>query len=272
MGTGSSRITARGLTKHYGSTRAVESLDFDVRPGRITGFLGPNGSGKSTTLRLLLGLQAPTAGWATIAGKQYKDLKRPLKVVGAALEGDAFARYRTGRDHLRCWAPLAGVPRERVDQLLALVGLENAATARVGTYSLGMKQRLALATALLGDPEILVLDEPANGLDPEGILWLRSLLRDFAQEGRTVLVSSHQLGEMQRMVDDVLLIREGHLLYGGALTDLLTSENRHADQLAVPWGAEVSETVVSKDLEAAYFDLTRVASNQPLVGATSRRA
>ncbi|MCM3661631.1 ATP-binding cassette domain-containing protein [Georgenia satyanarayanai] len=236
-------IMARKLGRAFGDVRAVDGIDIDVHRGRIVGFLGPNGSGKSTTLRMMLGLLEPTTGGVTIHGVPYARLESPLTTVGASLDGQAFAPSRTGRQHLRCWAGLAGASRERVDELLDLVGLSRAAERRVGTYSLGMKQRLSLATALLGDPQILVLDEPSNGLDPEGILWLRRTLRELAREGRTVVVASHLLSEAQRMVDDVLLIRDGVVLYQGALAELLAS---------VP-APERGES----DLEHAYLHLTR---------------
>lgn len=214
-------IQARGLAKRYGSHEAVADISLDFRPGRLVGILGPNGSGKSTTLRMLLGLTEPTSGGSSIQGRPYRELKEPLKTVGAALDGQAFLGGRSGRQHLRCWAPLAGASDCRVEELLDLVGLKKAARRSVKGYSLGMKQRLALATALLGDPEILILDEPANGLDPEGILWLRQTLRGFVDEGRTVILASHMLAEAQLMVDDVVMIREGGLLYQGTLDELL---------------------------------------------------
>ncbi|WP_251840689.1 ABC transporter ATP-binding protein [Oceanitalea stevensii] len=236
-------IMARKLSRDFGDVRAVDGIDVDVHRGRIVGVLGPNGSGKSTTLRMLLGLLEPSSGGVTIHGVPYAELESPLTTVGASLDGQAFAASRTGRQHLRCWAGLAGASPERVEELLELVGLSGAAGRRVGTYSLGMKQRLSLATALLGDPQILVLDEPSNGLDPEGILWLRRTLRDLAREGRTVVVASHLLSEAQRMVDDVLLIRDGVVLYQGGLAELL-------DSVPAPEGGE-------RDLEHAYLALTR---------------
>lgn len=237
-------IMARKLGRRFGDVQAVDGIDMDIHPGRVVGFLGPNGSGKSTTLRMMLGLLEPTSGGVTVHGVPYAQLRAPLSTVGAALDGQAFAPSRTGRQHLRCWARLAGASSRRVDDLLELVGLTAAAGRRVGTYSLGMKQRLSLATALLGDPEILVLDEPSNGLDPEGILWLRSTLRRLADEGRTVVVASHLLTEAQRMVDDVLLIRDGAMLYQGSLAELLASVPPPADGTA-------------PDLEHAYLVLTR---------------
>lgn len=209
------------LTKTFGPVRAVDDLSFTVAPGRVTGFLGPNGAGKTTTLRMLLGLVAPTTGTATIGGRRYTDLDRPLRTVGAALEASDFHPGRTARDHLRVSAPKAGASDTRVDELLALVGLADAATRRVGGFSLGMRQRLGLAATLLGDPPVLLLDEPANGLDPEGIRWLRDLLRSLAAEGRTVLVSSHVLSEVQQTVDDIVVIARGRLVHASTLPELV---------------------------------------------------
>ncbi|MGA5423967.1 ABC transporter ATP-binding protein [Streptomyces lavendulocolor] len=219
-------ISVRGLTKEFRGTRAVDGVCFDVARGRITGFLGPNGAGKTTTLRMLLGLIRPTAGTATLWGSPYRDLRAPARRVGVGLDGGAFVGGRTGRDHLRCYAPAVGCGPERMARLLSDVGLEAAADRPVAGYSTGMKQRLSLAAALLGDPELLILDEPANGLDPEGMLWLRQFLRAFAASGRTVLLSSHLLGEMEQTIDDVLLMRQGRLLFGGPLSGLLEPDER----------------------------------------------
>jgi ABC-2 type transport system ATP-binding protein len=208
------------LTKHFGTVHAVEDLSFAVAPGRVTGFLGPNGAGKTTTLRILLGLVAPTSGSATIGGHRYVDLPDPLRTVGASLEATGFHAGRSALDHLRVLATAAGLPPARADEVLGLVGLADAATRRVGGFSLGMRQRLALAAALLGDPPVLLLDEPANGLDPEGIAWLRGFLRFLAAEGRTILVSSHVLSEVQQTVDDVVIIARGRLIRQAGLADL----------------------------------------------------
>ncbi|MQW76031.1 ATP-binding cassette domain-containing protein [Nocardioides sp. dk4132] len=212
-------LTFEGLSKSFGQVRAVDDLSFTVRPGAVTGFLGPNGSGKTTTLRMLLGLTTPSAGRALVDGTPYVALPRPARVVGASLEA-GFHPARTGLGHLEVFAPQVGVSRQRCRDLLDLVGLTAAAQRRVGGYSMGMRQRLALATTLLGDPPAIVLDEPANGLDPEGIVWLRGLLRTFAAEGRTVLVSSHVLGEVQHTVDDVVIIAGGRLVHASSLADL----------------------------------------------------
>jgi ABC-2 type transport system ATP-binding protein len=219
-------LEIRSLTKRFGSTVAVDDLSFDVTPGRVTGFLGPNGAGKTTTLRVLLGLVAPTAGTALIDGSRYRELPSPARKVGAVLEGADFHIGRSARNHLRVVAIEGGLDLRRVDQLLALVGLTDFATKRVAGYSMGMRQRLGIATALLGDPEVLVLDEPANGLDPEGIRWLRGFLRALASEGRTVLVSSHVLSEMAQTVDDVVVIGKGRLIAHSPIADLMGRSGR----------------------------------------------
>jgi ABC-2 type transport system ATP-binding protein len=200
------------LTKSYGEHRAVDGLSFSAPAGQVTGFVGPNGAGKTTTFRCLLGLAEPTAGAALIDGRRYRDLPRPRRQVGAVLESTGFHPSRTGRDHLRVLARAAGVDRARVDGLLDLVGLRAAAGRRVGGYSLGMRQRLGLAAALLGDPPTIVLDEPVNGLDPAGVAWVRHLLRAWADEGRTVVVSSHLLTELAQVADRVVVIRDGRLV------------------------------------------------------------
>ena len=213
-------IQAHGLTKKFGSVRAVDDLSFSVERGSVTGFLGPNGAGKTTTLRMLLGLVAPDAGTATINGRAYADLPEPLHQVGAVLEASSFHPGRTARNHLRIQALAAAADPARIDEVLDLVELGRAAGQRIGGFSLGMRQRLGLATALLADPEILILDEPANGLDPEGVRWLRGLLRGFAAEGGTVLVSSHMLAETAQTVDSVVIIDHGRLVRQAPLASL----------------------------------------------------
>jgi ABC-2 type transport system ATP-binding protein len=213
-------VTVRSLTKRFGDLLAVDDLTFALQPGTVTGFLGPNGAGKTTTLRLLLGLAEPTAGEALVFGRRYGDLDEAARRVGAVLESSDFHPGRSGRDHLRALALAAEIPSTRVADVLALVELEGAAERRVKTYSLGMRQRLGLAAALLGDPELLVLDEPANGLDPAGVHWLRGFLRRFAEQGRTVLVSSHLLAEAAQTVDHVVIIDHGRLLASGRLDEL----------------------------------------------------
>ncbi|MFF7353607.1 ABC transporter ATP-binding protein [Streptomyces filipinensis] len=205
-------IDVRDLGKEYGGRRAVDQLTFSVRPGRVTGFLGPNGAGKSTTMRLVLGLDRPTSGTATIGGHPYAALREPLRRVGALLDARAAHGSRTARDHLRALAASNRIPDRRVDTVLEETGLAQVARRRVRTYSLGMRQRLGIAAALLGDPEVVLLDEPANGLDPEGIVWIRTLLRRLAREGRTVLVSSHLMGETAAFADHLVILGRGRLL------------------------------------------------------------
>jgi ABC-2 type transport system ATP-binding protein len=212
-------IEVVSLSKRFGKTQAVSDLSFRVEPGTITGFLGPNGAGKSTTLRAILGLVHPDAGRATVLGLPYRQLDRPLHRVGAVLEASEVHPGRSGRNHLRVQAAAAGLPRSRVEEVLSLVELSAAAKRRVKGYSLGMRQRLGLATALLGDPEVLVLDEPANGLDPAGIRWLRDFLRSLAAEGRTILVSSHVLSEVSQTADSVVIIHRGTLVQQGSIAE-----------------------------------------------------
>jgi ABC-2 type transport system ATP-binding protein len=211
------RIVVSGLTKTFGAITAVADLRFTVEPGTVTGFLGPNGAGKTTTLRMVLGLVAPDRGDSTISGRRFADLVAPSSEVGAVLDSAGFHPQRSGRDHLRVYSAVSGYPRHRAGEVLQLVGLYHAGHRPVRAYSLGMRQRLALATALLGDPRVLVLDEPGNGLDPEGIAWMRKLLRQLADEGRTVLVSSHLLAEVQQLVDHVVIINHGRLVHQGPL-------------------------------------------------------
>jgi ABC-2 type transport system ATP-binding protein len=216
-------IDVCGLTKTYGDQRAVDELSFTAPAGRVTGFLGPNGAGKTTTFRCLLGLAEPTSGVALIDGRPYRDLASPRRRVGAVLESSGFHPARTGRNHLRVIARAAGLDITRIDPLLDVVGLNAAADRRVGGYSLGMRQRLSLATAMLGDPEVVVLDEPANGLDPEGVSWVRRILRIWADEGRTMLVASHVLAEIGQVVDRVVIIRAGKLVAETDIADLTAS-------------------------------------------------
>ena len=213
-------IEVHGLCKRYGATVAVDRLSFDVRPGVVTGFLGPNGSGKSTTMRLVLGLDRPDAGQARIGGRRYRELRWPLREVGALLEARAFHPGRSARAHLRALAASNGIPRSRVEEVLGFVGLADAGARRAGKFSLGMAQRLGIAAALLGDPRVLLLDEPVNGLDPEGIRWIRDLLRSLAAEGRTVLVSSHLIGELALTADQVVVIGQGRLLADASTAEL----------------------------------------------------
>ena len=213
-------VEVAGLTKRYGGTLAVDNLTFSLSRGTVTGFLGPNGAGKTTTLRLLLGLAEPTSGTASVFGLPYPAIERPCRLVGAVLESGDFHPGRSGRDHLRVLAVASAIESGRVDEVLDLVGLSDAATQAVRTYSLGMRQRLGLAGALLGEPELLVLDEPANGLDPAGVRWLRTVLQSFAESGGTVLVSSHVLAEVAQTVDRVVIIDHGRLVTDAPLEEI----------------------------------------------------
>ncbi|WP_307866493.1 ATP-binding cassette domain-containing protein [Leucobacter chromiisoli] len=219
------RIEVAGLSKSFGTVQAVQDLGFVAEPGRVTGFLGPNGSGKTTTLSMLLGLVRPDSGTATIGGVPYADLERPAITVGSSLSAN-FHPAHTGRAHLDIMRRGIGVSKQRVDEVLELVGIADAADRKTGGYSLGMRQRLALAAALLGEPQVILLDEPINGLDPEGIRWIRMFLRHLASEGRTVLLSSHLLSEVQQTVDDVIVIRQGRLAFAGTLEGLRGGEER----------------------------------------------
>jgi ABC-2 type transport system ATP-binding protein len=241
-----------GLTKHFGPTVAVDRLTATVRPGAVTGFLGPNGSGKTTTMRILLGLVRPTAGTATFDGRRYDQLHAPAREVGTLLEATGFHPGRTARDHLRVLATAAELPRTRPDEVLSLVGLDDAAGRKVGGFSLGMRQRLGLAAALLGDPPVLVLDEPANGLDPEGIRWLRGFLRGLAAEGRTLLVSSHVLPEVEQTADDVLVIAAGRLVRSGSLTELRT-EGGGGTQVRSPDAARLAHLLDAAGLRGRFL-------------------
>lgn len=227
-------IEVSGLTKDYGKVRAVDDLNFAVTPGVVTGFLGPNGAGKSTTMRMILGLDAPTAGTATIAGRRYRDISRPLTKVGALLDAKAVHPNRSAAAHLRWIAQSNGLPLSRVDEVLGLVGLSDVAGKKAGGFSLGMGQRLGLAAALLGDPEVLVLDEPVNGLDPEGIRWVRGLLRSLAGEGRTVLVSSHMLAEMALTADHLIVIGRGRLVSESSMREFIRRHSETAVVLRTP--------------------------------------
>jgi ABC-2 type transport system ATP-binding protein len=218
-------IEIRGLVKRFGPVTAVDGLSFDVMPGQVTGFLGPNGAGKTTTLRMLTGLVTPDAGTATIGGHRYAALASPGRQAGVVLEAAGFHPARAGRDHLRVYCTACGYPLRRADEVLEICGLAAAGRRKVRGYSLGMRQRLALATALLGDPAALILDEPANGLDPAGIAWLRGLLRDYARCGRTVLYSSHVLPEVEQLADEVVIMHRGRLVRHGPLTELTSGQS-----------------------------------------------
>ena len=235
-------IETERLTKRLGGRTVVSDVGFRCEPGTITGFLGPNGAGKTTTLRMLLNLVSPTAGTATFGGRRYADLEQPLRHVGAVLEASSAHKGRTGRNHLRVICAAAGLPARRADEVMELVGLTPAAKRKFKGYSLGMRQRLGIAAAMLGDPRVLILDEPANGLDPEGIRWMRDLLKALAAEGRTVLVSSHLLSEMQQLADDVVIIAAGKLIRQGPVGEVLGSMANGLAQVRVrtPQPAELT--------------------------------
>ncbi|MCQ8835670.1 ABC transporter ATP-binding protein [Streptomyces malaysiensis] len=258
-------IEVRGLTKRYGEVLAVDDLTFAVRPGEVTGFLGPNGAGKSTTLRMILGLDAASSGTATVGGKPYPAQPAPLKAVGALLDPGAVLPGRTAYHHLLALAAGNGIPRNRVDEALAEVGLEKVARRRAGTYSLGMRQRLGIAAALLGEPPVLVFDEPLNGLDPEGIVWIRSLMRKMAADGRTVLMSSHLMSEMELTADHLIVIGRGKLIADTTMKDFIEAHSEREVLVRTPQAetlrpllpggagvrAEDNHTLVVTGLEAA---------------------
>ncbi len=242
-------IEARGLVKHYGSTIAVDHLSFDVRPGTVTGFLGPNGAGKSTTMRMVLGLDRPDDGVARINGQSYHELRWPMREVGALLEAKAFHPGRSARDHLTALAASNAIPRRRVNDVLEITGLEKAADRRAGKFSLGMAQRLGIAAALLGDPGVLLLDEPVNGLDPEGIRWIRTLLKNLAAHGRTVLISSHLISEVAQTADHLIVIGRGRLLAQTTVAEL---------------------SARSASLEEAFFELTAGSTEYSAIDAIDK--
>ena len=254
-------IEVEHLTKRFRSATAVDDLSFSVPRGRITGFLGPNGAGKTTTLRVLLGLALPTSGRASVAGKRYRELEAPLETVGAVLEASNYHPARTGRNHLRVLAAAAGIANARVDRALAEVELSEAARRRVGCYSLGMRQRLSVAAALLGEPELLVLDEPANGLDPEGIRWLRNFLRSFADGGGTVFVSSHVLAEVSQLADEVVIIHRGKLVAHQPVVELI-AQAAGATRVRSPRAAALLERLRAAGIDAE-ADGERLAVHAP---------
>jgi ABC-2 type transport system ATP-binding protein len=233
-------IEGRHLVKRYGSTTAVNDLSFSIRPGLVTGFLGPNGAGKTTTMRLILGLDAPAQGSVTVAGRSYRDLPAPMREVGALLDAKALHGGRRAFDHLLCLARSNGIPRSRVNEVLRLVGLEDVARRRAKGFSLGMGQRLGIASALLGDPAVLIFDEPINGLDPDGIHWVRTLLRGLAAEGRTVLVSSHLMSEMALTADHLLVIGKGRLIADTSMDELVRSSSQQSVHVRSPQAAELA--------------------------------
>jgi ABC-2 type transport system ATP-binding protein len=265
-------IEAAGLTKHYGNTAAVDNLSFTVPPGQVTGFLGPNGAGKSTTMRLILGLDAPSSGSVTVGGRPYASCRRPLTMAGAMLEAGAFHGGRSARNHLLCLADSNGISPARVDEVLGLVGLRSAARKRAGGFSLGMGQRLGIAAALLGDPPVLLLDEPVNGLDPEGVAWIRTLLKSLAAEGRTVLLSSHLMSEMALTADRLVIIGRGRLIAQAPMGEFLAggagvvrARSPQAAQLAAALRA-AGATVAGQDGDT----LTVTGTTSETVGELAR--
>jgi ABC-2 type transport system ATP-binding protein len=266
-------IEARGLTKRYGSTLAVDGLTFDVLPRRVTGFLGPNGAGKSTTMRLILGLDAPTAGAVTVHGVRYMTLRRPLFEVGATLESRSVHPGRSARNHLLALAQSNGIPRRRVNEVLDLVGLDTVANKLTGTFSLGMSQRLGVATALLGDPDILLLDEPVNGLDPEGVIWIRNLLRDLAGQGRTVFVSSHLMSEMALTADHLIVIGRGRLIADMGIDDFVARSSRRRVRVRSPKQDDLAHLLTAEGAttacDTAVWPTSIIRNGPPLDGSSS---
>jgi ABC-2 type transport system ATP-binding protein len=260
-------IEARNLTKSYGEKRAVDDLTFTVKPGIVTGFLGPNGSGKSTTMRLILGLDAPNKGDVTVNGKHYRDHKAPLHEVGALLEARSVHTGRSAANHLLALAQTHGIGKKRVDELIDLVGLHDVAKKRAGKFSLGMGQRLGIATALLGDPATVMLDEPVNGLDPEGIQWIRNLLKQLASEGRTVFVSSHLMSEMALTADHLIVIGRGRLIADTDVGAFIQGASKNAVRVRSPQAEQLRELVagadvVVNDVEANVLEVTGVTAEQ----------
>jgi len=247
-------IEAKGLTKHYGPKRAVEQLSFTVRPGYVTGFLGPNGSGKSTTMRMIMGLDAPTAGDVTVKGRHFQESRWPLREVGALLEAKAIHPGRSARNHLKMLAETNHISLARVDELLDVVGLTSVAGKRAGKYSLGMGQRLGIAAALLGDPEVLLFDEPVNGLDPDGIRWVRNLLKGLAREGRTVFVSSHLMSEMSLTADEVVIIGKGKLISQISIEELLSQSTENFVRVRSPEAAKLKVALEQEGAVVALED------------------
>ena len=247
-------IEIRGLTKQYGDVRAVDDLTFDVAPGKVTGFLGPNGAGKSTTMRMLLGLDRPSSGEALIDGRRFADLPEPLREIGALLDASALHPGRTGRGHLRVAARSNAIAAERVDKVIEQVGLGEAAERRVKGYSLGMRQRLGIAAALLGDPAVLLFDEPVNGLDLDGVRWIRRLVRGLADEGRTVLVSSHLMSEMQQTADHLVIIGQGHLIADASIDTVLQGKGAQQVRVRTPRSVELQAALERRDVTVHRVD------------------
>jgi ABC-2 type transport system ATP-binding protein len=269
-------IEACSLTKDYGDKRAVDELSFTVRPGIVTGFLGPNGSGKSTTMRLILGLDAPTAGDVTVEGKHYRDHPAPLHEVGALLEARSIHGGRSAYDHLLALAQTHGIPRRRVDELIDLVGLHEVAKKRAGKFSLGMGQRLGIAAALLGDPSVVMLDEPVNGLDPEGIHWMRNLLKGLAAEGRTVFVSSHLMSEMALTADHLIVIGRGRKIADTSTQEFVSRASGNIVRVRTPQAAELESQLAGPDvtvrsIEPGLLEIRGLTARQVGDAAASNR-
>ncbi|MBN9223413.1 MAG: multidrug ABC transporter ATP-binding protein [Microbacterium sp. SCN 70-27] len=244
-------IVAENVTKRYGSKTAVDGVSFTVRPGTVTGFLGPNGAGKSTTMRMIVGLDAPTSGRVEVNGSQYGQLRSPLTEVGVLLDAKAVHTGRSARDHLRAMAATHGIPNRRVDEVIALTGLDAVARKRAGKFSLGMGQRLGIAAALLGDPRTLILDEPVNGLDPEGVRWVRDLVRHLAAEGRTVLLSSHLMSEMSQTADHLIVLGRGRVLADASLTDLVHAWTTSTVAVRTPQASDLVAAIAGPDVTVA---------------------
>ena len=260
-------IEAQDLTKVYGGKAAVDHLSFTVEPGRVTGFLGPNGAGKSTTMRLILGLDRPQSGFALINGRRYRDLKDPLHTVGALLEAKSVHPGRSARNHLLFLAQTQGIPASRVEEVLALVGLQDVADKRAGGFSLGMSQRLGVAVAMLGNPEILLLDEPVNGLDPEGVLWIRNLMKNLAAEGRTVLVSSHLMNEMAVTADHLIVIGRGKLITEASTEDVIARSTDKSVRVRTPDANRLAEMIAAAGGEVVRGDAESGAESGAQNGA-----
>ena len=253
-------IEAQNLVKRYGSTVAVNDLSFSIRPGMVTGFLGPNGAGKTTTMRMILGLDAPTQGSVTVDGRSYRDLPAPMREVGALLDAKGLHGGRRAYDHLLCLAQSNGIPRSRVDEVLRIVGLEDVAKRRAKGFSLGMGQRLGIASALLGDPAVLIFDEPVNGLDPDGIHWVRTLMRTLAAEGRTVLVSSHLMSEMALTADHLLVIGKGQLIADASVDEFVRSSSQQSVHVRTPQAAELAARCREAGADVRNGNTSRVAT------------
>ncbi len=247
-------IEAHELTKRYGEKTAVDGISFTVKPGLVTGFLGPNGAGKSTTMRLIVGLDRPTSGTVTVAGHRYQDLKAPLHEVGVLLDAKAVHTGRSARNHLRAMAATHGIGRKRVDEVIAMTGLESVAGKRVGGFSLGMGQRLGIATALLGDPGILILDEPVNGLDPEGVIWVRELARYLAGEGRTVFLSSHLMSEMAQTADQIIVLGRGKIIADAPVGEILAQAAGKSVRVRTPDAEKLAPLLAGTDVTVTHSE------------------